>query len=441
MEAIVTSNNFDASNSGKAQSAMFVDTSSRSMWSKLSGAPLRLLPFSSLIVFVFLAILQPNALHLLPNPAGPFQYNVNVTSQEIWSDTGLDMKQGDQITFTATPVASQSPSAQMAAPVGDNAAPRQGALAALPASDAPLGALLARIGDANRGTPIVVGARKQLTVSDTGRLFLGVNEQQPSQVSASFAVQIEVQPSGAAAASQSDSTSAGLVPAQALTKASQRELSDSNGDPAESVNLKLASAQEKKPFVAASLLSARNVPYPLNTTAEGIVVFSVSINSGGSVTNIKALNDIPPLTQAAKSSLQAWKFAAATSGGIPESSEMLVSFVFRHAIEISNPPDFAPVNSPPGRMGYTPPGISLAVYAEYPTSTVSAGAIVVQAVVRADGTLGEVKVVRSQSGGFDPLALKAAKNWQMEPAMLNGAPVASKLAIAFVFSSRAQNPF
>ena len=440
MEAIRTNRIFDASNSGKAQFALRVDPSSKPMWGKLSNLPPRHLQFSPLVAFVILAMIHPSVSSSLAEPAGQFQYDVKVTNQAIWTDTGLDFKQGDQLTFTANPIA-QSPVAQIAAPEGSNPVNPQGAAAGLPLSAAPLGALLARIGDANAGMPVLVGTQKQLTLSNSGRLYLGVNEQQPGPVSTGFAVHIAVQPGGSETASLAHSPAATPGPGQASAKV-PLSTAVSQGRPADSVNLQLAAAQEKKPFVPAGLLTARNVQYPLDTTADGIVVFNVSINAGGGIVNISALNEIPPLTQVAKSSLQTWKFAPASTGGAAESSEMLVAFVFRHAVKMSTPPDFASVSPPADhRSGYTPPGISSAVYAEYPTSTVAAGAVVVQAVVQADGTLGEVKVVRSLSGGFDPLALKAARNWQMEPAMLKGAPIASKVAIAFVFSSRALNPF
>jgi len=69
------------------------------------------------------------------------------------------------------------------------------------------------------------------------------------------------------------------------------------------------------------------------------------------------------------------------------------------------------------------------------------GAVVVQARVKPDGLTGEVSVVRKLSGGFGPLAIDAAKHWKFQPASREGKPVPSNVAIAFVFSSRALNPF
>jgi len=211
---------------------------------------------------------------------------------------------------------------------------------------------------------------------------------------------------------------------------------------AQSANtLQQSPVQDQKTFSFPALISARNVQYPLDTTADGIVVFSVSLDASGAITNLSALTDIPPLTTVAQSSLQSWKFSPATAKGVAGPSRMLVAFVFRHAVKMGSVPEFQPVFAPMDPAGYTPPGISSAVYAKYPTSTVTAGATVVQVTVKADGTLGEMKVVRPMSGGFVTLALQAAKSWEIKPAMINGTSVTSKVAIAFVFSSRALNPF
>ena len=194
-------------------------------------------------------------------------------------------------------------------------------------------------------------------------------------------------------------------------------------------------------FKAPEVASAADVVYPLQTTADGIVVFNVSVGRDGGILGTTTLSDIPPLTAAAQSSLQSWKFKPALLNGTRETSQMLVAFVFHHAIKEWNPPPFNPAFPSPERDGYVPAGIYSATYCDYPTSTVAAGATVVQVAVRPDNTLGDVQVVRPLSGGFVPLAVAAAKQWRFQSAVLNGTPVPSKVAIAYVFSSRAMNPF
>jgi len=199
------------------------------------------------------------------------------------------------------------------------------------------------------------------------------------------------------------------------------------------------------PYKPAKVVSAADAQFPFQTTADGVVVFSVSVSAGGGVRKISALNDVPPFTEAAEQSLRAWRFAPAAQNGRPEDSEMLVAFVFRHAVYIASEPPFTPViparDSADARGGFVPPGILSMNYAGYPASTIAMGAVVTQASVKPDGSIGAVSVIRDLEGGFGPLASKATKHWHFQAAMRNERPVPSKVAIAFVFSSRSLNPF
>ena len=198
-------------------------------------------------------------------------------------------------------------------------------------------------------------------------------------------------------------------------------------------------------YKPAAVLSAGDVQFPFQTPADGVVVFDVSLGPSGELRKINVLNNIPPFTAAAKSSLHNWKFSPASEAGRPEESEMLVAFVFRHAVYIANEPPFTPLvpakESAEARRGFVPPGILSISYAAYPASTIAMGAVVVQAGVEPNGSVGEVSIVRDIEGGFGPLAGDAARHWRFQPAARDGRPVPSKVAIAFVFSSRALNPF
>jgi hypothetical protein len=206
-----------------------------------------------------------------------------------------------------------------------------------------------------------------------------------------------------------------------------------------------APSASRNPYQPAAVLSAADVPFPFETTADGVVAFSVPLGAGGEVGKISVLQDLPPFTAAAEDSLKHWKFSPASMNNSPEDSQMLVAFVFRHAVYIANPPPFTPIvpakESADARRGFVPPGILSVAYAGYPASTIAFGAVVVQANVRADGSTGGVSIIRDLQGGFGPLAINAAKHWRFQPAMRDGRAVPSKVTIAFVFSSRSLNPF
>ena len=198
-------------------------------------------------------------------------------------------------------------------------------------------------------------------------------------------------------------------------------------------------------YKPAQALAAGDTQYPFQTAAEGIVVFDVSIGERGEVKRTSVLVDVPPFTAAAEQSLKSWKFAPATQNGRAEDSEMLVAFAFRHAVYLTNPPAlngvFPTKGSDGGRSDFIAPSILYATYAGYPASTVAYGSIVVQASVKADGSTGDVTVVRNLPGGFAAMAIEAAKQWRFQSALRDGQGVPSKVAIAFVYSSRALNPF
>lgn len=63
------------------------------------------------------------------------------------------------------------------------------------------------------------------------------------------------------------------------------------------------------------------------------------------------------------------------------------------------------------------------------------GAVELEAVVRADGTVGEVRVSRSLDPchGLDDEAIDAAKRWRFSPATKDGQPVAVRITIVMTF--------
>ena len=198
-------------------------------------------------------------------------------------------------------------------------------------------------------------------------------------------------------------------------------------------------------YQPAKAVAAADTLYPFQTSAEGIVVFDVSIGARGEVKKTTALVNVAPFTATAEQSLKSWKFAAATQNGRAEDSEVLVAFAFRHAVYLANPPAlngvFPSKESEGGRSDFIAPAILYATYAGYPASTIAYGSVVVQASVKADGSTGEVSVLRDLPGGFGAMAIEAAKQWRFQSALRDGQGVPSKVAIAFVYSSRALNPF
>ncbi len=66
------------------------------------------------------------------------------------------------------------------------------------------------------------------------------------------------------------------------------------------------------------------------------------------------------------------------------------------------------------------------------------GRVVLQAVIRKDGKVGELKVLRGAGGGdcgFEEAAMEAVRKWRYKPGMIDGQPVDVyfRIVVDFVF--------
>jgi len=120
--------------------------------------------------------------------SGSNAVDVLVPSTQRWFDTGIDVRAGSVVDFQATGTIRMSlgNDSDSAGPAGawsgrfaDNA----------PFRDKPAGALIGRIGN---GSPLFLGERAQVTVRNTGRLYLSVNDDYLDDNSGEYRVTITV---------------------------------------------------------------------------------------------------------------------------------------------------------------------------------------------------------------------------------------------------------
>ena len=89
--------------------------------------------------------------------------------------------------------------------------------------------------------------------------------------------------------------------------------------------------------------------------------------------------------------------------------------------------------------GITPPSIVREVkpdYTEEARRRGLAGDVELEIVVRADGSVGEVKVLRGLGGGLDQRAVEAVRQWRFSPAKRFGTPVDVMVEVAVEFKLR-----
>ena len=113
---------------------------------------------------------------------------INVPANVAWTDTGITVNAGDKVMFQASGSINYGQSA------GQSATPDGGPerRSNYPDPSAPVGALIAKVG--NNGTPFGIGSQRQaLGMPASGRLFLGVNDNERGDNSGAFTVIVSKQ--------------------------------------------------------------------------------------------------------------------------------------------------------------------------------------------------------------------------------------------------------
>ena len=185
-----------------------------------------------------------------------------------------------------------------------------------------------------------------------------------------------------------------------------------------------------------NVASTTEIAYPVNTTMTGMVALLLTLDAAGSVQNTLVQQDVPPLTAAAQSSVQNWRFVAGSAHGKAAATQLPVYIVFNPY----NPAGTAPVRGglkaprplSPGGSSAVPPQVRLASYAMYPANAVATGTVVLSVSVSKSGHAMEIQAVH----GVHPLtdaAVEVVKQWGFQPATSGGEPVAGRICIAFVF--------
>jgi hypothetical protein len=118
--------------------------------------------------------------------ASPAQYSFTISASQPWTDTGVDLSAGDTLSFTAE---AKSGADASCVPQGSPSSSSD----KLPLSDAPAGALIAKLSES--AAPALVGSGRDLHSDAAGHLFLGLNSLGSNQTTASdcaFAVKVSI---------------------------------------------------------------------------------------------------------------------------------------------------------------------------------------------------------------------------------------------------------
>lgn len=102
---------------------------------------------------------------------------------------------------------------------------------------------------------------------------------------------------------------------------------------AASQSLALAPPQSISPdasqFNPPQITLATFANYPATSASQGTVVLDVTVGKAGQPKQIRAIRDVPTLTQQAISAVRTWSFNPATIQGQPVAAPMIIAFVFQ----------------------------------------------------------------------------------------------------------------
>jgi len=178
--------------------------------------------------------------------------------------------------------------------------------------------------------------------------------------------------------------------------------------------------QNVKPLYTPGLLS-RNVA--------GFVELSVVVLIDGKVGDVRVARSLDPeADEEAIRAVKQWVFKPATLNGAPVPATVSVELTFAR----QSAPTVYRIED-----GLTAPVATRRVNPIYPPAVAREGIIgtvLLEGVVRTDGTIGGILVKQSADTRLDSEAIRALSAWQFKPGELAGAPVAVIVQIEMTFN-------
>jgi outer membrane biosynthesis protein TonB len=188
-------------------------------------------------------------------------------------------------------------------------------------------------------------------------------------------------------------------------------------------------------FESAELVSATDIPYPMQSIAIGTVVVEAIVTETGSVEGVFPIREIESLTEVALDSVRNWQFIPALLGGKPVKSRTTVAVTFNPAaIPAANvplPPLFSMAQSCDGALQPQPVDVLAASFVQYPINSIASGAVVLRLTIDKAGNVKKTLVVRRVPSLTSP-AIRALREWRFKAAAFAGKPVDASIALAFV---------
>ena len=190
-------------------------------------------------------------------------------------------------------------------------------------------------------------------------------------------------------------------------------------------------------FEAAELVSAADDPrYPFHSIAIGTVVLEITVDEKGTVENVRALREIPSLTETAVESVRKWRFKPATLEGKPIRSRTVGAVTFNPLAEFPQNVPLPPLSAvEPSSFRHVlepkPIEVVAATFPQYPVNSVTTGTVVLRVTIDSDRQVKNTAAIRDITS-LTATCIRALKEWKFQPAQFQGIPIPSSIALAFV---------
>ncbi|MGA2095736.1 MAG: LssY C-terminal domain-containing protein [Candidatus Acidiferrum sp.] len=189
----------------------------------------------------------------VPSAQPRVSQEVQLTGDQIWVDTGIEVRAGEHVVATATGTL-RFPDQQTDTTPAGIARGFKDLLRRLPFNDAGRGAVIGRIGEQDIAQPFLIGAKRDVVSPVSGRLSVGINQLSSDTGDGTYAIRIEIYPPDANAVLYT----AKAVPSirgvdNDLFSKIPRRVSDKAGDLGDMVNFLIIGSQGaiEKVFTAA----------------------------------------------------------------------------------------------------------------------------------------------------------------------------------------------
>jgi hypothetical protein len=169
---------------------------------------------------------------------------VQLTGDEPWVDTSIDVQAGEHVLITATGKLRYVDAKDDNGPEGLTRGFKD-LIRVLPFNEAGRGALIGRIGDIDTAQPFVIGARRDVVAPVSGRLSVGINQTTSDTGDGNYAVRIDVYaPDGGTARVVARQVNSLPGIDNDLFSRLPRRIGDKQGNPGDMVNFLILGSEE-----------------------------------------------------------------------------------------------------------------------------------------------------------------------------------------------------